>query len=92
MLFKFHNLTFCEFLSFVTINEKQGRGCSSGNKSAQPTTLTSGYSLLYSTMYSLLYSTMYSLQYIVHCTVQSSIGIGLWGVLTEGLETMPLKC
>ena len=45
-------------------------GCSPGKKSAQPATLTSGFSLLY--------STVYSVQYSVHCIVQSNIGV--WGI------------
>ena len=49
---------------------KQGNGCSSLDKSAQPATLMSGYSLLY--------STVYSVQYSVHCTVQYRVGV--WGV------------
>ena len=39
-------------------------------KSGEPATLTSGCSLLY--------STMYTVQYIVHCSVQYSIGV--WSV------------
>ena len=52
-------------------------GCSSGNKSAQPATLTSGYSLLY--------STVYSVQYSLHCIVQCDIGV--WGIqVLSGME------
>ena len=54
----------------VAIYRKQGNGCSSLDKSAQPVTLMSGYSLLY--------STVYSVQYSVHCTVQYRVGV--WGV------------
>ena len=49
-------------------------GCSLGNKSAEPATFTSGYSLFYSTVYTV----QCSVQYSVQCSVQYSIG--MWGV------------
>ena len=48
-----------------TIDMQQGRGYSLGNESAQPETLMSNYSLLYSRVYYAVYSTVYS----EHCSV-----------------------
>ena len=52
----------------LVTNRRQGRGCSSGNKSAQPATVAPGYSLFYRTVYSVQY-TVYSVEYTVY-TVQ----------------------
>ena len=41
------------------IYKRQGWGLNQGEKSAQPATCTSGYSLLYSTVYSSVYNTVY---------------------------------
>ena len=54
----------------VTAYRKQGRGFPSGNKSANPATFKSGYSLLY--------IKVFTVQYSVHLTFQHSICV--WGV------------
>ena len=43
-------------LLIVTICKKQGRGFSSGNKSANPVTFKSGYSILYIKVYTVQYT------------------------------------
>ena len=59
----------------VTSYMNQGRGCSSGNESVQPETLTSDYSSLHSAVYSTVYTVQCSGKYSIGmCDVHELIG------------------